>query len=689
MSRSFLEELKKRRVYRVAIGYILVGSAMVQVAGTVLPTFHAPEWTQQVFVIFVALGFPIGLVLAWGFDLQGGSIKRARGPRGRHASVNARRVWILGAFGAAIALLVLTAYWLWHPWKRGMDAAPGSVSSRIPPAPAPAKSIAVLPFENLTDDKQNSYFIDGVQEEILVNLGKVSGLKVISRTSVKQYDGDLPRNLRDIAKTLGVTHVLEGSVQRESGRIRVTAQLINARDDTNVWAERYDRELADIFALQSELAEQIVAQLQIRLSPEEKAAIEERPTADLTAYDHYVRAKALIATTSFSDRAKDNLLESVRLLEQAVARDPKFFLAYCQLAGAHDRLYFFGIDHTPGRLAQADAAIKMAVQLKPRAGEAHLATAAHFYYGYLNYERARQELAIAVRALPNEPFIFALSGYIDRRQGRWDESARDFERALELDPRNFYTLQQLSFTYRKLRRFREMAATLERALKLEPTDLTTRVRRAGVELDWRADPRPLRAIIQTIVSESPSAIGEVAQTWHYLALCERNATDAQQALAAMNSDGCRDQGIPFPRSWCEGVAARTFEGSDAGRAAFTSARVEVEKMLQEQPGYAEALCVLGLIDAALGRKDQALEEGRRAVQLLPLAKDSINGGRLMEYLAVIYAWTGEKDLALAQLESVSRIPGEICYGDLRLHPAWDPLRGDPRFEKVVAGFAPQ
>jgi TolB-like protein len=382
--RTFLEELKKRRVYRAAIAYGIAGSAIVQLAGTVFPIFHAPEWTQQVFVVLVALGFPVALVFAWAFDLKDGSITRAPGSGGRLAAANTRRVWVLGLAGGCIALIALSGYWFWHPWKTSQAVAVSVAAETPSPAPIPTKSIAVLPFENFNDDKQNSSFVDGVQEEILTALAKVADLKVISRTSVSQFKASAPRNVREIAKLLGVAHILEGSVQRDGGRVRVTAQLIDALTDTHTWAEHYDRELADVFAIQSELAEQIVSQLQVRLSPEEKAVIEERPTNDLQAYDRYVRARALVANTSFNARAEANLVEAARLLGEAIARDPKFLLAYCLLAGVHDRLYFFGTDHTPERLALADTAIRTALQLRPNAGETHLAMAAHFYYGYLD-----------------------------------------------------------------------------------------------------------------------------------------------------------------------------------------------------------------------------------------------------------------------------------------------------------------
>jgi TolB-like protein/Tfp pilus assembly protein PilF len=687
--RTFLEELKKRRVYRAAIAYAIGGSALVQLAGTVFPIFHLPEWTQQVFVALVALGFPVALVLAWAFELEDGSITRTPGPSGPLAAAHSRRVWVLGLAGGCVALLALTAYWFWHPWKTIGTAASSQVAEASLPTPLPAKSIAVLPFENFSNDQQNTSFADGVQEEILTTLAKVSDLKVISRTSVMQYKASAPRNVREIAKLLGVAHILEGSVQRDGGRIRVTAQLIDARTDTHIWAERYDRELADVFALQSELAQQIVSQLQVRLSPEEKAGIEERPTSDLQAYDRYVRARGLIANTSFNARAEADLVEAARLLGEAIARDPKFLLAHCQLAGVHDRLYFYGTDHTPQRLALADAAVRMALQLRPQAGETHLAMAAHLYYGYLDCDGARRELDLARPALPNEAFVFELGAFIARRQGRWEEAAHQFERALEVDPQNFHTLEQISFLYEDLRRYADMAAALDRALAVNPKSFTTRVQRAGVELEWRAEPKRLHETIQEIIGANPDAAGEFAGAWLLLALCERDPAQADRALAAMAPDGCRDQRIAFPRAWCEGQVARLRGDANAAGSAFLLARSELEKTLRTQPFYAEAWCALGVVDAALGRKDEAIQEGRRAAELLPVTKDSINGALAIQYLAVIYAWTGEKNLALDQLQTAVRLPGLLNYGHLRLHPLWDPLRSDPRFDKIVATLAPK
>jgi serine/threonine-protein kinase len=568
------------------------------------------------------------------------------------------------------------------------SAAPGLTGSGAA-APIPAKSIAVLPFENLSDEKENAYFADGVQDEILTGLAKVADLKVISRTSTMQYKVGAERNLREIAKALGVAHVLEGSVQRAGGRVRVNAQLIDARTDSHLWADRYDRDVADVFAIESEVAGKIVGQLQAKISPSEKAAIEERPTANLAAYDLYAHAKTLIDTAVSSASRKDDLAEAIRLLDEAVKGDPSFFLAYYELADAHDQVYQLGFDHTLARLALADAAIRSLLRLRPDAGETHLALARHLYWGYLDYDRARQELTAAQHALPNNSRAFLLAAYIDRRQGRWEESTQNFERASELDPRDIVILQQLSLNYENLRRYADVIAVLDRALTIAPNDVALRTLRAGVALSSHADPKPLDATIQRILAENPNAATILAGEWLPLALYERDPSAAERALASLPPGGCFDAGIPFPNSWCEGLAARMRGDQPVARIAFTNARKELDKIVRDQSDYAEGLCALGVIDAALGNREDAIREGQRAVELMPVGKNAVEGSLLIKYLALIYAWTGEKDRAFEQLDKAVHLPGYLSYGQLRLDPKWDPLRGDPRFEKIVASLAPK
>jgi TolB-like protein/Tfp pilus assembly protein PilF len=585
--------------------------------------------------------------------------------------------------------LVVSSLIFFHPTSRppAAVAAPGATGG-IGAAPIPAKSIAVLPFENLSDEKENAYFADGVQDEILTGLAKVADLKVISRTSTMQYKVGAERNLPEIAKMLGVAHVLEGSVQRAGGRVRVNAQLIDARTDSHLWAERYDRDVADVFAIQSEVAGNIVAQLQAKISPSEKAAIEKAPTNDIAAFNLYAHAKALIDDALLREASKD-LFEAVRLLDEAVKDDASFYPAYYQLARAHDSIYQYGFDHTPARLSLADAAIQSLRRLRPDAGETHLALARHLYFGYRDYDRARQELSAAQRDLPNNSEVFLLAAYIDRRQGRWGDSTRNFEHASALDPRNTAILQQLSLSYESLRGYADAVAVLDRALTIAPNDITLRTQRARVALRSQGDTKPLHTTIETVLSENPNAAPVVAGEWLLLVLYERDSAAAQRALAAMPPGGCNDASIPFPNAWCEGLADRMRGDQLAARDAFTKARAELEKMLRDQPDYAEALSALGVVNAVLGNKEDAIREGRRAVELMPVSKNAIEGALLIKYLAAIYAWTGEKNRAFEQLDKAVHIPGYLSYGELRLHPIWDPLRGDPRFDEIVASLAPK
>ena len=558
-------------------------------------------------------------------------------------------------------------------------------------APIPEKSIAVLPFENMSRDPDNAFFTDGVQDQILTALAKVADLKVISRTSVMQYKTGQPRNTREIGQQLGVAHLLEGSVQRAGNKVRVNAQLINARTDAHEWAENYDRPVDDVFAIQSEIARAIAEQLQARLSPSEKQAIAQPPTSDVVAFDLYSRARTLLLTRSFSALGAPNIRQAIDLLNQAVTRDPAFFLAHCQLSQAHDLLYFIGDDQTPARLALAEAALAAAFRLRPEAGEAHLARAEHLYRAYRDYDGALAELEVARGTLPNDPRVVEMTGYIARRRGQREEALRYLQRAIELDPRNFFTLQQIALSYLPLRRYPEAASTLDRARGIQPEDVETKVARALVELDWKGDTRPLQQTLEKIRARDPEAMKSVADSWFLCALAERNVAVARDALAALGDNSFADPPVQLRRHFGDGLIARMTGDEAKARAAFTAARAEQEKRVALQPGSAPALCVLGLIDAALGRKEEALREGRQAMELLPAEKDSINGLYMIEYFAITAAWLGEKELACEHLEKAAQLGGigVVSYGRLKLLPYWDPLRGDPRFEKIVADLAPK
>jgi TolB-like protein len=664
---GFFEETKRRKVYQVAAAYIIAAAGVIQLASAAFPAWELANWALRLVIVLLLLGFPIALMLAWAYDITAQGV---RATPTMAAPRTHRRRNIIMLVGTGVAISAAAGFFL----------LPGVSARKID------KSIAVLPFENLSEEKTNAFFADGMQDEILTNLARIADLKVISRTSVMQYKSGIARNLREIGQQLGVAHVVEGSVQRSGNRVRVNAQLVDVRTDRHLWGQTYDRDLADVFAIQSEIAKSIADQLEAKLSPAEKDAIERAPTSDITAFDLYTLAKNLCLTAFGSSTTKANLLQAADLLNQAVARDPSFLQAYCLLAFAHDGVYFVGFDHTPARLAQAESAVQAASRLQPNAGETHLARAQNLYWGYLDYDGALAELEVAAQRLPNHPRVVELKGYIKRRQGRWDESIRDLNRAIELDPHNILTLQQTAQTHQGLRRYVDEQSLLARALAFEPNDAVTKVQHAFAELDSKADTRPLHQMIESIRATNPAAIPSIANNWLVCALAERDGTAAENALTAFGESPITfgsAENVLFNRLFVEGVIARITKNEDRARSAFIAARAEQEKIIQAQPNYGPALCVLGLIDAGLGRREEALREGRRAVELLPVEKDQVGGNVMIKYLAMIAAWLGDKDLACEQLAIALRRPSDLSYGQLKLMPFWDPLRGDPQFEKLV------
>ena len=601
---------------------------------------------------------------------------------GRH------RLGALLALGGVIMVLCFSALFLFRSTKAAHTAvatAPDPVSH----AAATRTKIAVLPFENLSRDPDNSFFADGVQDEILTDLARIADLKVIGRTSVMQYKGGVARNLREIGQQLGVTHLVEGTVQHFGNRVHVNAQLVDARTDQRLWGQIYDRELADVFAIESEIAMAIAGELNAKLSPDEKTEIERPITDNIPAFDLYTRANNLLLTESFSDDVRAHLQRAVDLLNQAVARDPAFFQAYCQLTYAHDRLYFYGFDHTPARLALAEAAVRRAFRLRPDAGEAHLARAQNLYWGYLDYDGALAELEIARQSLPNDARIFQLKGYIQRRQGRWEEAAGDLERAIELDPRNLETLQQIAINKDLFRHYAEEKLILNRALSIAPNDVETKAVRANVDLDWKADTQPLHEVVHEIRAGNSAGVRGIANNWLICALAEHDPAAARDALIALGEAPFVDGSVQWNHPLVEGLIARMMKDDAKAHSAFTAALADQEKIVQAEPNHGPPRCVLGLIYAALGRKEEALREGRRAIELLPEGKDSIRGKAMHRYLAKIAGWVGDKDLACEELAIATQIPSGVSYGQLKLMPWWDPLRGDPRFEQIVASLAPR
>jgi TolB-like protein/Tfp pilus assembly protein PilF len=660
------------------LAYVAAAFALLQGIDIVAQRFAWPEETMRLVIVTMSIGFFVTLALAW-----------------YHGERGAQRV--TGTELLILALLLsLGGGFLWRVAGASREpvAASGvpaaATGSLLAAVAIPEKSIAVLPFENLSSDKENAFFTDGVQDEILTDLAKVADLKVISRTSVMQFRDTAARNLRKIGEELGVAHVLEGSVQRASGKVRVNAQLIDARTDAHLWAQTYDRDLADVFAIQSEIAQTIAEQLQARLSPNEQKAIEQPPTTDLAAHDLYRRARAL--DDLFNDpNGREYLLQAAQLLDQAVQRDPNFLLAYCLLCEVHTDLYFGGFDHSPARLELARAALENAERIRPEAGEVHMAKGTFAYHGYRDYDGARTEFALARRALPNSSRLALISAALDRRQGRWEDAFKNFKRAVELDPRDSTILEETGFTYSRMRLFAEGRPYLERAAAANPNDVFVRLILWSLPYFERSETVALRSQLDELSRTNPQDAPRIAAYYVDTALAERNRAAAEQALRLVPAEGSVDTTLNalWPRDWYVGLVAKSFGDASGAEKAFAAARASAFRTTQEQPDYPPGWMTLGLLDAGLGHKSDAIAEGRRARELLPISKDAMDGPIYATDLALIYAWVGEKELALGELQLSASVPCGVQYGVLKLSPAWDPLRGDPRFEKIVASLAPK
>jgi serine/threonine protein kinase len=595
--------------------------------------------------------------------------------------------WLIGS---SLCLLGLLTGWFYF------FGSEKSFSRRKSVEAAPVeKSIAVLPFENLSANKDDAYFADGVQDEILNNLAKVAQLKVISRTSVMQYRADTTRDLRQIANALGVATVLEGTVRRDGNHVRVSTELVDARNDHTIWADSYDRDLTDIFAIQSEVAQTIVRRLNATLSPEEKRSIEAKPTDNLEAYDLYLRANELIMNAWAAWNSGDierPVGEAIGFLERAIQRDPKFTLAYCASGLAHDLLYFYP-DATPERRALADAAINSALRLGPDLPEVRLAYAYHLVYGYQDYEQARAQLAIVKRSLPNDAMAIALQAYIDRQQGNFEKAIQELREAITLDPRNKRSLQELAFTLFCTRQFSAAEKIYDRLLEISPNDLDLRVQMAAAKGSKTGD---MTAVRSAIAAYPPfMADDRLVLTWRlYVAENDRNWAHAKEIIEKMN--GWEDLG-GFAGGWwpvpvaCHSILIARLEGEPAGaNPRFAEVREQMNQKIQKSPQTgAFLLSQLAVVDALLNKKEAAVSEAKHAVELFPISKDALRGPCNLVNLAVVYAWTNELDLAFATLGSVTKTPFGIYYGDLKLNPIWDPLRKDPRFDKLLAELAPK
>jgi len=674
---KFFAELKRRNVYKVAVAYIVAGWALSQGIAQVFPVFDVPNWVVRLIVFLIVIGFPIALIFAWAFEITPEGLKRAEEADAMPQSARpTKRTWIyIVVIGAvvSVALFFLGRYTAGNRTTLRDDN----------------KSIAVLPFQSLSEDKNDAYFADGVQDQILTNLAKVSDLKVISHTSVRQYKSGAERNLREIGRQLGVAYIMEGSVRRRAaGQFRV-AELIDARTDTHIWAETYDRTAADLFAIQSELAQSIVSQLKAKLSPQQKAEIEERPTQDLDAFELYLQAKAIIDSYINATDVRAALLQALKSLTEAIQRDPNFVSAYCYAARANDLLYFFDLDPTPDRISLADAAVNAALRLRPDSAEAHFARADYLFRCLRDYDRAMEELAIARPGLPNSTPFFILSGYINRRRNHFHEAERDFSTAFALDPRNPNAYNLLADTYVLQRRFPEAVHVSDNVLAAGEQTPIVRFRRATAILYGTGDTGPLREIL-TKYPDMEFAGGHTPfRAW--MAMLDGNYAEAERLLADSPRQDFQDIDFSFyyPKSWYQAMIARAKGDSARAMAAFRECREILAQRLIVKPEHARTIAVLAQVDAGLGQRELALQEAQHAIDLMPISKDIYDGALVLEGLAQVYTWSGEPDRAIEVLQKLVSIPSYINYARLKFHPLWKPLRGNPKFEKIVASLAPK
>ncbi len=661
----FFGELKRRNVYKVAVAYIVAGWALSQGIAQVFPVFDVPIWVIRLLVLLIIVGLPVALVLAWTFEITPTGLKRteAADAAGQQSK---SRAWIYVALiGAAISVALFFLGRYTAPIQRGA-------------AGVAEKSIAILPFENLSEEKGNAYFAEGVQDEILTRLAKIADLKVISRTSTQRFKSS-PDNLREVAKQLGVANILEGSVQKAADQVRVNVQLVNALTDAHLWAETYDRKLTDIFGVESEVAKAIAEALQAKLTGGEQRALAVKPTNNAEAYDAYLRGLALETrmTTSPDDSEK-----AVGFYERAVQLDPGFALAWARLSRANAHVYFGGLDSTTARRDATERALNTAQKLQPNSPETLLAQAYYQYWVRRDYELAKGTFGRVRELLPGSSDVPGALALIARRQGRWDESVAYWEQTLVLDPRNTEWLALAAETYAMLRQFPAALKTYDRVLDIVPNDPDTVASKAKI---YQAEGNLEQAgkLLAGVNAQTPSFIAFLTKM-NQLFL-ERQFDEAIRLIHSRLTEYRDVSDIERFFNPFFLVLAQENAGDIVGARATAQQMLRPLEPLSEKdpdnPNFAQAL---SLIHAVLGQKDAAIKEAERAITLLPSGKDAVDGPRAEENLAFVEVLIGEKNRAIPRLQHLLQIPYNNCLTPalLRLNPQWDPLHGDPRFQKL-------
>jgi TolB-like protein/Flp pilus assembly protein TadD len=670
--KTFFVELRRRNIYRVAVAYAIVAWLVIQVATQTFPFLEIPNWCVRLVIVLLALGFPVALILAWAYELTPEGIKRADEipPDESIKRHSGRKLNTL-----IIGVLVCAVLFLLYQRFRPSD-----------PAGIPEKSIAVLPFENFSDDKENAFFADGIQDDILTSLAKIHDLKVISRTSVMPYRGATKGNLPQIAQALGVVNVLEGSVRKGGNRVVVSVQLIDARNDRHLWAKRYDRPLADSLGLQGELASEIASELRATLSPEEKGLVETKPTENPDAYVLYLKARTY---ETDPDRLFENFKVAEQLYGEAIQRDPSFALAHARLSTTVARIYRW-FDPTDERKALIKRSAEKSLQLSRDLGEGHLALGLYYYWAQGDYEKALEEFRIAAAALPNDSDIGYFRAAIRRRQGKIDEHMELLKKTQGVDPGNVHVVLEIAFTYAFLHDWPSAARTYDRVVSLAPDSANYKINRAYIDFYSSGNTATLKSTLAAIAPGDDPA-GLVTRARWDLAMLERDYAAADQAMIACPLDVFQSNGLPTPKSFFRGCVAVARGDLAGAQTLFAAALPEFEKAVREAPENALRHANLGLLYSFLGRKDEAIREGRRAVELLPESKDALDGPWMAGFLAMIYARAGDANSALPLLEHLLASPGPvdntnvcITYNDLRKRWQWDPIREDPRFQQLLA-----
>ena len=685
---TFLTELKRRKVYRVAVAYAIVAWLLIQAASILFPTFEAPPWVMKVFVTAVILGFPVALILAWAFELTPEGLRRSEEVAPQESKTGKPgSKWTAIIVTAAMLAAALLAF----QFVRTRRSPAIESSKQTAPTATLDKSVAVLPFENLSSDKENAFFAQGIQDEIITTLSRISGLRVISRTSTARYNS-APENLPEIASQLRVSNVLEGSVQKAGDRVHINVQLIQADNDAHLWAQSYDRQLTDIFSVEAEVAKSIADSLQATLSPKEKARVETKPTTNADAYVLYLRGR------DYQTRP-DNLLQDFRsainLYDQAIKLDPKFALAHARLSTTASNVYHF-YEPTETWKQKAHAEALESLRLQPNLGEGHLALGLYHYYMESDYEAALRELGLAAEALPNDGDVGLYTAAVERRRGKWTQAIAAYQHAEQVDPRNPVMLYDSAQTYFGLRDWRTAAERMDRVLALFPDSFNVKIQRAYIEFLWKGSTAPIKAALESLPPNfDPDGVVTFAR-WD-VSLMDRDVVAAQKALAACQLDTIASQtGVPLPKSYLQACVDLVRGDAAKARTEFETARPFIEKIVVNSPQDGTRRAQLGLLYAFLGRKEDALREGQRAMELKPITHDVIEGAVVEDFYTLTCARLGESDKAISRIERLLTTPFAVDYADesitlsdLRQRWEWDPVRKDPQFQKILAGPEPK